>query len=87
MKNEDVIAELSVLWSNTDSEDSKSALDIAIGAVMGMEQKKGKWIHWTDDYKDYCTCSTCAYGEEGEVLLKNATPHCPMCGTKNEVPK
>ena len=29
---------------------------------------KGKWIHWTDDYKDYVTCSCCGYGEEGEVL-------------------
>lgn len=48
------------------------------------EQKpKGKWIHWTDDYKDYCTCSKCGYGEEGELLLKNITPFCPYCGSYN----
>ena len=44
---------------------------------------KGKWIHWTDDYKDYCTCSKCGYGEEGELLLKNITPFCPYCGSYN----
>ena len=41
---------------------------------------KGKWIHWTDDYKDYVTCSCCEYGEEGEVLLSDKTPFCPICG-------
>ena len=41
---------------------------------------KGKWIHWTDDFKDYVTCSCCDYGEEGEVLLKDKTPFCPICG-------
>lgn len=41
---------------------------------------KGKWIHWTDDYKDYVTCSCCGYGEEGEVLLSDKTPFCPICG-------
>ena len=41
---------------------------------------KGKWIHWTNDFKDYATCSCCDYGEEGEVLLEDKTPFCPMCG-------
>jgi hypothetical protein len=41
---------------------------------------KGKWIHWTDDYKDYATCSCCGYGEEGEVLLSDKTSFCPICG-------
>ena len=41
---------------------------------------KGKWIHWTDDYKDYVTCSCCEYGGEGEVLLSDKTPFCPICG-------
>ena len=41
---------------------------------------KGKWIHWTDDYKDYVTCSCCGYGEEGEVLLNDKTPFCSICG-------
>lgn len=45
---------------------------------------KGKWIHWTDDYKDYCTCSNCLYGEEGEVLLSDKTPYCPVCGAEME---
>ena len=39
-----------------------------------------KWIHWTDDHKDYVTCPSCGYGEEGEVLLKDKTPFCPICG-------
>lgn len=47
------------------------------------ERPKGKWIHWTDDYKDYCTCSECGYGEEGEVLFKDKTPYCPYCGSYN----
>lgn len=46
------------------------------------QKPKGKWIYWTDDYKDYCTCSECGYGEEGEVLLKDKTPYCPYCGAK-----
>lgn len=41
---------------------------------------RGKWIRWTDDYKDYVTCSCCEYGEEGEVLLEDKTPFCPYCG-------
>ena len=42
----------------------------------------GYWVHWTDDRKDYCSCSECGYGDEGEVLLDNRTPFCPVCGTK-----
>lgn len=38
------------------------------------------WIEWTDDYKDYVTCPSCGYGEEGEVPLKDKTPFCPICG-------
>jgi hypothetical protein len=44
------------------------------------QRSRGKWIHWTDDYKDYVTCSCCEYGEEGEVLLSDKTPFCPICG-------
>ena len=44
------------------------------------QRKKEKWIHWTDDFKDYVTCSCCDYGEEGEVLLEDKTPFCPICG-------
>lgn len=44
------------------------------------QRPKGKWIEWTDDYKDYVTCPSCGYGEEGEVLLKDKTPFCPICG-------
>lgn len=44
------------------------------------QRPRGKWIHWTDDYKDYVTCSCCEYGEEGEVLLSDKTPFCPICG-------
>lgn len=47
------------------------------------QRPNGKWIHWTDDYKDYCTCSECGYGEEGELFLKNITPFCPYCGSYN----
>lgn len=52
-------------------------------AVEETKRPKGKWIHWTDDYKDYCTCSKCGYGEEGGLLLKNITPFCPYCGSYN----
>lgn len=55
------------------------ALDLAIYAVERLKPRK--WINWTDDYKDYCTCPVCAYGEEGEVLFKDKTPFCPVCGT------
>ena len=44
------------------------------------QRPREKWIHWTDDYKDYVTCSCCKYGEEGEVLLSDKTPFCPICG-------
>lgn len=40
----------------------------------------GEWIHFTDDFKDYAACSCCDYGEEGEVLLEDKTPFCPVCG-------
>ena len=60
-----------------------TALDMAVKSLSGL--KTGKWIHWIDDYKDYCTCSCCAYGEEGEVLLSKVTPYCPYCGSRNEV--
>lgn len=40
----------------------------------------GEWIHFTDDFKDYVACSCCGYGEEGEVLLEDKTPFCPVCG-------
>ena len=40
------------------------------------------WIHWTDDRKDYATCSKCGFGEEGELLLQDTTPYCPWCGAQ-----
>jgi predicted ribosome quality control (RQC) complex YloA/Tae2 family protein len=49
-------------------------------ALEQQPRPRGKWIHWTDDYKDYVTCSCCEYGEEGEVLLSDKTPFCPICG-------
>ena len=49
-------------------------------ALEQQPRPRGKWIHWTDDYKDYVTCSCCEYGEEGEVLLSDKTPVCPICG-------
>lgn len=55
--------------------------DIASLPSVEPSRPKGKWIHWTDDYKDYVTCSCCGYGEEGEVLLSDKTPFCPICGT------
>ena len=39
-----------------------------------------QWIPWTDDYKDYATCSECEFGAEGELLAKDTTPYCPWCG-------
>lgn len=42
---------------------------------------KGKWIEWTDDRKDYVSCSCCGYGDEGEVYISERTPYCPVCGS------
>lgn len=44
------------------------------------QRPHGEWIHFTDDFKDYVACSCCDYGEEGEVLLEDKTPFCPVCG-------
>ena len=44
----------------------------------------GEWIHFTDDIKDYARCSCCGYGDEGEVLLSDITPYCPVCGARME---
>lgn len=49
------------------------------------QPKVGRWIHWTDDRKDYVSCSCCAYGDEGEVLLRDITPYCPICGCKMDM--
>ena len=49
-----------------------------------IEGKAGRWILWTDDRKDYCKCSECGYGEEGEVYFGDTTPYCPVCGRKLE---
>lgn len=57
-----------------------TAYNMAIKALEKQQNTKGNWIHWTDDYKDYVTCSCCEYGEEGEVLLSDKTPFCPICG-------
>lgn len=54
--------------------------EMGIKALEQQPRPRGKWIHWTDDYKDYVTCSCCEYGEEGEVLLSDKTPFCPICG-------
>lgn len=49
-----------------------------------MKRRVGKWILWTDDYKDYCKCSVCDYGEEGEVLYGEESRYCPYCGAEME---
>lgn len=46
------------------------------------EQPTGKWISFTDDYRDYAKCSECDFGEEGEVYLEDITSYCPHCGKK-----
>ena len=56
---------------------------IVIGSLLN-NQDKARWIHWTDDRKDYVKCSECDYGEEGEVLLGQETPYCPYCGFEME---
>lgn len=55
-----------------------------VNALPSVILKTGNWIQWTDDRKDYCSCSECGYGEEGEVILGNETPYCPICGAKME---
>ena len=77
-----------------DLEDGDDVCDGVLSGVFNIREmvhqdltvnpKEGKWIHWTDDYKDYCTCSCCEYGSEGEVLLSEKTPYCPICGAKME---
>lgn len=44
--------------------------------------KTGHWVQWTDDKADYCKCSECGYGEEGEVKYGEETPYCPICGAE-----
>ena len=86
MTNEDAIKILEKhhMWTGepqelVDVRVENKALEMAIKALE-QQPMKGKWIHWTDDFKDYVTCSCCDYGEEGEVLLKDKTPFCPICG-------
>lgn len=48
--------------------------------IYPLQRPKGKWIHWTNDCKDYCECPERGYGSEGEVLLSERTSYCPHCG-------
>lgn len=60
---------------------SVSDWQIVVESLMGSTHK-GKWIDWTDDRKDYCKCSVCDYGEEGEVPYGEEMPYCPWCGAE-----
>lgn len=57
----------------------KNAIRIAI-ELLDTVDKKAEWMHWTDDKKDYVSCSRCGYGEEGEILFNDRTNYCPLCG-------
>lgn len=76
-----------LFWDGTEGYDCRGFTRMEIGEMLDdlpsvtPSRPRGKWIHWTDDYKDYVTCSCCEYGEEGEVLLSDKTPFCPICGT------
>ena len=92
ISREELINELKLGYFNKDLQEAKNdpcvidaMIDWAIRTAKRLpsvtpSRPKGKWIHWTDDYKDYVTCSCCEYGEEGEVLLSDKTPFCPICG-------
>jgi len=83
LSNEQAVIELKAMQKHIEPYMSivgATAYDMAIKALEEQPKTKGKWIHWTDDRKDYVTCSCCEYGDEGEVLLKDKTPFCPYCG-------
>lgn len=44
-------------------------------------KETGSWVVWTFDDKAYAKCSTCGYGDEGELFYKEGTCYCPVCGT------
>ena len=74
-----------ITWEEPSYDDALNVLTEVRDKVRALpsvtpSRPKGKWIHWTDDYKDYVTCPSCGYGEEGEVLLADKTPFCPICG-------
>ena len=52
-----------------------------LGELEDRDEEK-TWVHWTDDRKDYVKCPVCDYGEEGEILLKEAPGFCPSCGQR-----
>lgn len=81
ISTEMVIDTIKYYWINPQDFNFKDLIaDIRALPSVQPSRPKGKWIHWTDDYKDYVTCSCCGYGEEGEVLLSDKTPFCPICG-------
>lgn len=67
---------LQYLLSCNDPDRNEYTMDI----IIRKKSDARAWIHWTDDYKDYVTCPCCEYGSEGEVLLADKTPFCPICG-------
>ena len=70
------------VFNLTKTEPIYSGKDIerAINSMTTITNNKSHWIKWTDDYKDYCKCPFCDYGEEGEVLLGQESNFCPHCG-------
>lgn len=77
---ESIVEELENICINRDEHILLLLSNIKNAPSVTPSRPRGKWIHWTDDYKDYVTCSCCEYGEEGEVLLSDKTPFCPICG-------
>ena len=74
-----------ITWEEPSYDDALNVLTEVRDKVRALPSVKPQrpsknWIEWTDDYKDYVTCPSCGYGEEGEVLLKDKTPFCPICG-------
>lgn len=74
-----------ITWEEPSYDDALNVLTEVRDKVRALPSVKPQrpsknWIHWTDDYKDYVTCPSCGYGEEGEVLLSDKTPFCPICG-------
>ena len=76
-------------WFNGERFPSLVALE-RIAKELDMEiviqPRHPKWIHENDDQFDWCVCSECGYGNEGEVFFGQETPFCPYCGAKLQPP-
>ena len=91
MTRKRAISELNQIYGML-SPDKQRALDVAINSLKVDEQydlmyeqaepKAGHWIENNDDHYDWCECSECGYGAEGEITSERGVRfnYCPNCG-------